>query len=1209
MLKALELIGFKSFADKTRFEFPPGITVVVGPNGSGKSNIVDAMKWVLGAQSAKALRGKDMSDVIFKGSSEGGRKMLNTAEATIIFENPDGRLPVNAEEVHVTRRVYRSGEGEYLINGQACRLKDIRDLFRGTGVGTDAYSLIEQGKVDRMLQASAKDRRSMFEEAAGISRFKAKKVEAQRRLERVDQNLLRLSDIVDEVDSRLRSVRSQAGKARRYREYSERLQQLRTQVGLTDWWRLSQQLSEIEDDLNQYRNEAGEIAAQLEAREARSLELDVAATNAIESSRIVETQLARHREQIAVGEASTDQARASTVELEQVAARHRRQLAAMTGRAGDLQSRLVETTEGLSDAEAAYARITRNVATHEDSLRQLMAKLDDLRSHRDAKRQEYVESMRSASALGNQLSSFESQLEELRAGEERSRARMSELVAAASTCAADLKNAEQQEQQLTEQVAAGATALETAQANLKQVQQKLQQKRDELAQLQQRHSSVRERSSVLDELEKSHEGLAAGVRKVLEVAGDATDEPFDTVQGLVADLLQVDVDIAPLVDVALGERAQHLVLRNDALLDEIQAGRYRPPGRVGFIRANQVGSEPSLDLSDRPGVIGRADRLVGCSAAYRGMKQQLLASTWLVESLSIALALRATVAPDCRFVTTTGELIEHDGAVIVGPRLAGMGLVSRRSELRELTQQLEQIEQQVAELANEVETLTATRQSLRRGVEELSAEHSQLASALVKSETETGGVRERREHLRRESAVLTGELAASRDRAVAIEQQIDTDRAALTELEARASAVEAEVRAAESQIDEADRGREEHAREATAAKVELAKSEQRLDGLRARMTQFEEDQRERDRAIEDSRTQLEQSSRRLLSTQRDILAATSELASLYLLKDHAAAEICSLSVEREHLVAEKNAIQGTLQSLRRRSQKLDESQHQKELEAGDLRHERRTLAERIQEDYDIDLAEASKEPTEEEQQERAEVEAEINQLRRKLNNIGAVNMEALNELDDLETRFASLSGQYHDLVQAKESLERIIQKINADSRRLFEETLEIIRTNFQALYRKAFGGGRADLVLEEGVDPLEAGVDIIATPPGKPSFNNSLLSGGEKALTAVALLLAIFQYRPSPFCVLDEVDAPFDEANIGRFVDVLHGFLDWTKFVIVTHSKKTMTAATTLYGVTMQESGVSKRVSVRFEDVSEDGHISPEAVERPDDEDEDTEAA
>ncbi|HRX81865.1 MAG TPA: AAA family ATPase, partial [Pirellulaceae bacterium] len=329
MLKALELIGFKSFADKTRFEFPPGITVVVGPNGSGKSNIVDAMKWVLGAQSAKALRGKDMSDVIFKGSSEGGRKMLNAAEATIIFDNAENRLPIEAPEVHVSRRVYRSGESEYLINGQPCRLKDIRDLFRGTGVGTDAYSLIEQGKVERMLQASAKDRRAMFEEAAGISRFKAKKVEAQRRLGRVEQNLLRLSDIVEEVDSRLRSVRSQATKARRYREYSGRLQQLRTQVGLTDWWRLSREAAQFESEQQRLKDESAAAAAELEALEARSLEQEVEITNAVEMTRVSENQLARNREQIVVRESSCDQSRATMQDLEDIAARHRRQLAAM----------------------------------------------------------------------------------------------------------------------------------------------------------------------------------------------------------------------------------------------------------------------------------------------------------------------------------------------------------------------------------------------------------------------------------------------------------------------------------------------------------------------------------------------------------------------------------------------------------------------------------------------------------------------------------------------------------------------------------------------------------------------------------------------------------------------------------------------------------------------------------------------------------------
>jgi chromosome segregation protein len=331
---------------------------------------------------------------------------------------------------------------------------------------------------------------------------------------------------------------------------------------------------------------------------------------------------------------------------------------------------------------------------------------------------------------------------------------------------------------------------------------------------------------------------------------------------------------------------------------------------------------------------------------------------------------------------------------------------------------------------------------------------------------------------------------------------------------------------------------------------------------------------------------------------REVLNATSELAMLYLHKDALAREIGEQQRLHRDLVSSRTAMADELKGKQRQIAKAREQLHQCELRAGEVRHERNTLADRLREDYGLEIAELFEDYDEQQQHENEAAEQEIASLRRKITNIGAVNMEALSELDDLETRFESLNGQYQDLTQAKEALARIIHKINADSRRLFSETLDAIRTNFQSLYRRAFGGGRADIVLEEGVDILECGIDIVATPPGKPSFNNSLLSGGEKALTAVALLLAIFQYRPSPFCVLDEVDAPFDEANIDRFVEVLRDFLGWTKFVLVTHSKKTMTAATTLYGVTMQESGVSKQVSVRFEDVSEDGHISEEALHR-----------
>jgi len=363
------------------------------------------------------------------------------------------------------------------------------------------------------------------------------------------------------------------------------------------------------------------------------------------------------------------------------------------------------------------------------------------------------------------------------------------------------------------------------------------------------------------------------------------------------------------------------------------------------------------------------------------------------------------------------------------------------------------------------------------------------------------------------------------------------------------------------------------------------------------MTQFEDDNRERQRAIIQVQHQLEQAGQRRDASQVALLAASAVIAGLAIQRESLAGQMTDCIARRDVAAGQRAAQAEELNAVRRRGLALRDKEHELSLAAEQQRHQRQTLADRLREDYSIELAELTHEPSLQEVQERAAAEEEIESLRRKINQIGAVNLDALDELDDLEQRFGTLSGQHKDLTEAKQSLERIIHKINADSRRLFLETLEAIRLNFQALYRKAFGGGKADLVLEEGVDVLECGVEIIATPPGKPSFNNSLLSGGEKALTAVALLLAIFQFRPSPFCVLDEVDAPFDEANIGRFIDVLKDFLGWTRFVIVTHSKKTMTAATTLYGVTMQESGVSKRVSVRFEDVSENGEIRDGAGE------------
>ena len=1211
MLKALELNGFKSFADKTRFEFPDGISVVVGPNGSGKSNIVDAIKWVLGEQSAKSLRGKEMADVIFKGTTgPGGRKAMNSAEATVVFDNSKNTFPVDTPEVHVTRRVYRSGEGEYLINGKPCRLRDIRDMFRGTGVGVDAYSLIEQGKVDSLLQASSKDRRAIFEEAAGISRFKAKKIEAQRRLDRVDQNLLRLSDIVEEVESRLRSVRSQASKAQRYRQYSERLQQLRTQVGLTDWRQLSQRLESIESELAGLADQLAEIGTGSEALDSRLREIGDAVDQTGERLRGLEAALAGNREQIAARQEAACDGRTRAAEFQDEADRHRSRLQVTSHSAGDLQERLRSVSAEREKAEAEYAEIDKRVAQHEQAAQDLSCHVRRVNKENETRRTQHVELMRAAAMLSNQVSAQQSRLDAEQASGERSARRLQELEKACSEHSERLGVSRVEETQLAEQAAQQAAALEAAEIEHAEKRRLLVRRQQELTVLQGKYAGATQRADVLEELERQNAGLTTGVQDLLAEARQQCGGSHDKIHGIVADLVEAGVEVAPLIDVALGDVVQHIVVSGDWLVRRIQSGDFTPTGRVAIVRLDTLNTMPPMllgplllpgrgELQGRPGVIGRADRLVRTTEPYQTLINHLLGDTWLVDSLEDAIALSRTVGRGLRFVTSKGQLLEADGTLVVGPPQANNGLVSRRSELRMLQYEIRDLQQRMKQFVEEIRRLQENVEGQERQNKLFADAQRKIASTLADRQVQTRTLLDRHQQAEKERETVAADLQAARTNCDAAQRKIELAQRELTEKEASIAELESQLRGSDQRSEQIKTRLDECTAEATRAQVELAKSEQRLDSLRTQVAQFETVRRERSRAIEEVETQLHQAMGRRGQAEMQVLRLTSELAELYLRKEELARQIADQQQARGQLSAERSELTASQDKQRRQQRRLEDQQHKQDLAARELQHERTNLAARLREDYDIEIAELDGiEESPEQEQQRAEVEAEINDLRNKINRIGGVNVDALDELDDLDQRYELLSGQYQDLTQAKESLERIIHKINADSRRLFMETLEAIRANFQVLYRKAFGGGHADLALEEGKDVLECGVDILATPPGKPSFNNSLLSGGEKALTAVALLLAIFQFRPSPFCILDEVDAPFDEANIGRFIDVLKDFLASTKFIIVTHSKKTMTAATTLYGVTMQESGVSKRVSVRFEDVSEDGSISLDAVRR-----------
>jgi chromosome segregation protein len=1199
MLKALELYGFKSFADKTRFDFPAGITVVVGPNGSGKSNIVDAIKWVLGEQSAKSLRGKEMADVIFKGSGEGGnRRVMNAAEATIIFDNSDQRIPVDSPEVHVCRRVYRSGEGEYLINGQPCRLKDIRDLFRGTGVGTDAYSLIEQGKVDRLLQASTKDRRAIFEEAAGISRFKAKKIEAQRRLGRVEQNLLRLSDIVDEVDNRLKSIRSQAGKAKRYREYSDRLQQLRTHVGMCDWRRFSEELETVDAKRKDAQEEAEVLLREAEQHESRCEQIETELAEGEQELVQLENSRSECSDLIARLESKVQFERQRVNDLDEEAILHRAQVVAMTGKAGDLQSRVHEVEDAWVASRESCREQRQKTETVQASFTELDHSVATARQQTEVLRTQHTQCLREAGGVDRDVS----QLATRKETNDRSLEQQSERLLALETKLAqrqqELKSLQGAELELVAAIQEKAELIEETQNQIAESRRLIARRQEDLAVLRGRRESMLERILILEEQEATREGVSPGVQQVLSDA--ASQNRFNEIRGLVADNINVDVQFAALIDAALSSAAQCLVVASANEFAWITT-EFELKGRVDLFPLDSLnGPRPrARSIDNDPRLIGRADQLVQCSETIRPLIEQLLGTTYLLDAeLPQLMELRAEHV-DLTLVSREGDVLSPSGAISLASRQAAPGLVSRRSELASLRDSLIRVNDRISASDHEVGQLRENVVQQEVVLRRLSDLYERLRDRLSDQRVQCRTLEQQVETADSEIAQVAGECTTLK----VVTQQDAEHLAELgqrqEELSNELSDLEAELDLRNHEVDENDAQRRVLQADLHASAVELAKREQRFQTLDAQRLQLERDTQERSSAVEEAQLAMQRCFERRSISERGILVATSGCAEEYLRLEQFQSQIAAGQISRQQGREERSVAQKTLQKLRKQLKQFEEILHRCELEQSRIQHERDTLVERLRDDYGINL-ERRDLTTEDEEEiaERVSIEVEIHELRRKISNIGAVNMEALDELDDLEDRFNTLSRQYEDLVNAKDALERIISRINADSRRLFVETLEAIRTNFQSLYRKAFGGGTADIVLEEGVDVLEAGVEILATPPGKPSFDNSLLSGGEKALTAVALLLAIFQFRPSPFCVLDEVDAPFDEANIGRFVDVLREFLGWTKFVVVTHSKQTMTAANTIYGITMQESGISKRVSVRFEDVSEDGHILQDAVDR-----------
>jgi chromosome segregation protein len=1237
-LKRLDIQGFKTFADKTQIVFTPGITAVVGPNGSGKSNIADAVLWVLGEGNVRSLRGQTSQDVIFAGNAK--RRPVGLAEVSLTIDNSSKILPLEFSEVTVTRRVYRSGEGECFINRVPCRLRDVVELFMDTGLGRDAYSMVSQSEIDAILSVRSEDRRAIFEEAAGITKYRHRKREAVRKLENTRQNLLRVNDIVGELESQLRPLARQAQVARRYREISGRLQELELawlSVHLRRLGSERERLEELVAELTVERDRVGEVLEAL--REEETTRQDALRELEGEGERLRQGET-RCREAMAQGEKDLSLAR------ERVSAAERRR-EGLAREARELAERIVAAQQRAEAAEAErrdfLARIGElkgEMATKTAEAKSAADALEVEARALEAERARMLELARRQASARNQLAHLERQDAALAEAIARLTAEKEEATAEAARLGEALVAEEARIPSLAEAVRDEETELETVQRQLSEAQSAWKASSDAAREAEQAWRSAAARHTALAEMRDSFQGYEEGVRALLKAARDG--QVPGTLSPLM-DALHVPAELERAVEAALGPCAQAIVTDTvETALAAARLARERAVGRVALLPASWNGNAPSPDegaaLTPCPspnpgrgepkappiglplsqdwerGLGGEGGPLPGLATSLAAaihpdptvvaLTETLLGRVRLADDLDTAVR---SVVSSWHAVTTEGDLVTDAGAIHVGcardEKERTKSVLARRRELQQLAQLEAEAEGTAREATATMEAADAERERLRthreeraRHLEQVRSEHAAAVKALERLRGDEERARRQAERLARQWQTTCEERREAQEEHAAVTAQLtgsDTESASLEgALESRQAAVQerrAALRLQESTL--AD------------LRVELASLEERARAAGAAAQ----------RAI-DARSHAERAREAAMgeevTLEADLVRLAEQIETLEAGRasheERLEALLADLETCKGRHASQREALQAMAARLAAeadRRTELMERAHRAELEHAAADAEWSHLVAHLEEEYELTPellgGELSADQAASEVLSKvADPQGEIARLRRQIKSLGAVNPDAVEEHAQLSERYEFLSTQRADLEQAQEQLHQAIREIDATTRDTFMTAYRQIGAAFQEMFQRLFGGGQTELVLTDPTDVLETGIDILVQPPGKKRQNLLLLSGGERALTASALLFALLQVRPSPFCVLDEVDAPLDEANVSRFGDVLREFARNSQFIVVTHNRGTMEVADTLYGVTMEEAGVSKVVSVRLSDVAGQEALPEPEVER-----------
>ncbi len=1183
-LKALEIQGFKSFPDKTVLAFGSDITAVVGPNGSGKSNIADAIRWVMGEQSTRTLRGSKMEDVIFNGTEK--RKGLGFAEVTLVLDNTEHLFPLEETEVAVTRRYYRSGESEYYINRRACRLKDINELFMDTGLGREGYSIIGQGRIDEILSVKSADRREVFEEAAGISRFRHRKEEAERKLERTDENLVRINDKIGELELQVEPLRVQAEKTKKYNVLRDELKGLEISVWLETLERIRANSVKVKADCEAAIRQRDGAKAAVEGLYVRRDALaDQMRDKDIEAEGLRGKQSGLD-EQVHACENSIALLKNDIKNNSANAQRIRQELEQQEGRAGSLAAQIADGKGRLEEIRGEMAACRERI----DAL------------NRDAQ-----EVLGSAGSLNEELASLQERerLETASAGEAR------ELLSALAAAAQELYDREeklgQELQEQEDQAAQAREALEATRKELDKVtedrdgaknvisgyQMRLQSRQRKLDAAQEAHrrlqmdeNNLNARIKMLAEMEKMYEGYSKAVKLVM---GEGARGGLRGVRGPVAGLLHVPDQYAVAIEIALGGAMQNLVVERDG--DGKNAINYlkrRDGGRATFLPMNTI--RPA-DFRDRAveredGFVGMGDSLISFDPEYANIFSNLLGRVVIARDLDSAMAMARKFGHRFRVVTLDGQVLNAGGSMTGGSVSRSAGILSRANELERLNQQKDGLAADLKAAADELSKAQREVTAARYELDAAAAQLREAEDAVLKYSERADSARTQAADVELRRQTLAGEREQVRRRMEENTANTDQAKARIGELEGSAAALRAEGEAKAQ-------GRTALQDKVARLNEESAQHSARLAGLEGEQSVLSQSVGELERLRDDlsgdtaSRAamigQFEEQNSYLT---RRIEEEELRLQALREASREGTAAIRRLNEEKLALEGERNRADKEIRDKNDELVRMEGEVSNLENKAAAAALEESQILDKLWESYELSHEAARSQRVELESVPKAQ--RRIGELKRSISALGSINPDAVEEFARVNERYTYFTGQRDDVARAKKELQDIIAQIVGEMTGIFQEQFALINEGFRQAFTDLFGGGRANLELEDPEDVLNCGIEIKAQPPGKTVQNMSALSGGERALIAIALYFAILKVRPTPFCVMDEIEAALDESNVVRYARYLRRISDKTQFIVITHRRGTMEEADVLYGVTMQEKGVSRMLTINLNDVEQE---------------------